>query len=316
MEKALEQSIIKTLAYFDIFDYPLTREELFSYLWEAPKDCRYLDFVNELEKMVTTDFKGKIENTGGYYFFSGRQEIVAKRERKIEYTEERMKIAKRGTQKLRYIPFFQALFVCNQLPIGVKQKSDIDVFIVVKKGRIWLTRFFITLILSIFSLRRSGVHIDRRLCLSFYVTEDNLNLSNICIETPDVYQAYWNATLIPVYDPVEVYKKIREKNAWVETLLPFSLKKYESIDAWKVSDNFLTKKIRKFFEFILSGELGNLCEKYLRFFQLGKMKRNDKNTHQEFHKNIVISDAMLKFHENDRKQYFKDEWEKRWKSFI
>jgi hypothetical protein len=33
-------------------------------------------------------------------------------------------------------------------------------------------------------------------------------------------------------------------------------------------------------------------------------------------KSVVISDAMLKFHENDRKQFFKDEWEKRWKEKI
>ena len=32
----MEQSILRTLAYFDLADYPLTKEELFSYLWQSP----------------------------------------------------------------------------------------------------------------------------------------------------------------------------------------------------------------------------------------------------------------------------------------
>ena len=35
-EQELRQSIISTLAYFDLADFPLTLEELFIFLWEPP----------------------------------------------------------------------------------------------------------------------------------------------------------------------------------------------------------------------------------------------------------------------------------------
>ena len=45
----MEQSILRTLAYFDLADYPLTKEELFSYLWQSPAVSlrRFLDFLND-----------------------------------------------------------------------------------------------------------------------------------------------------------------------------------------------------------------------------------------------------------------------------
>lgn len=313
---AIFTSIIQTLSYFDIFDYPLTREELFLYLWQSPKNLQYSDFLVQIESLLQNELEAKVESFGGYYFFSGRREIIAKRERKILYTEERIKIAKKGAKKLRYIPFVRALFVCNQLPVGVKKNSDIDVFIVVKEGRIWLTRFFITIIFSIFRLRRTQKNVERRLCLSFYVTDNNLDLSSICIDAPDVYQAYWNSQLIPVYDPQNILEKISLENIWVKNFLENISQKYSILDRWSISDTKITRSIKSFFEWIFSSKFGNFCEKYIRALQLQKMKKSGKEFQKEQVRNIVVSDVMLKFHENDRKQYFKDEWEKRWKKYI
>lgn len=316
MNHALHQSVIKTLAYFDIFDYPLTREELFLYLWQSPPNVSYSDFILEIENLLQSERARSLESFGGYYFLPGRRDIIAKRERKILYTEERIKIARRGTKKLRYIPFVRALFVCNQLPVGVKKNSDIDVFIVVREGRIWLTRFLITVILSIFHLRRTKKNVERKMCLSFYVTDNNLDLSNICIGFPDVYQAYWNSQLIPVYDSDNFYTKIVEKNTWVKKVLGNMPQKYSILDRWNVFDTKTTKSIKSFFEWVFSSKFGNFCEKSIRALQLKKMKGSEKVVQKEQIRNIVIDDTMLKFHENDRKQYFKDEWEKRWKKYI
>ncbi len=313
---SLSQSVIQTLAYFDIFDYPLTREELWHFLWQGDTQLTYSHFVLDLEKRIHNELQGKVENKNGYYFFSGRSEIIAKRERKILYTEEKLKIAKRATKKLRYLPFVEALFVCNQLPVGVKKNSDIDVFIVVKNGHMWFTRAVITTLLSLFFLRRSSRNVEDLICLSFYVTDQALDLSNICLASPDVYQSYWNAQLIPLYDPSQFLFEIQKNNTWLNPYLPNMVKDYILSNRYKVSSPYFTFTIKRFFEWIFSRRFAFVFERYLRFLQLQKMRLLTKDLPSHQNKNVIISDRMLKFHENDRKQYFKDQWKMRWEKYC
>lgn len=318
MENTLRQSLLKTLAFFDIFDYPLTREELFLYLWEAPIALTYSDFVAELEKMKENKFFQNIEQKGGYYFLAGRSEIIIKRERKISYTEEKIKIARHAAQKLRYIPFIEAMFVCNLLPVGVKASSDIDVLIIPKEGHIWLSRFLSTLVLTLFRLRPTNFGIPfvsknksmtDKICLSFYLTDTDLDLSDICIEGVDVYQVYWNLCLIPIYDRTNLYTKFQEKNIWTKKYIPNFILNYDLLKRWKISDTQFSYILKKLFEWFFPSVI---LEKQFRSLQLKQLNQKEKFRESSRCKNIVISDTMLKFHENDRKKYFQEEWEKRW----
>ncbi len=317
MEKNFfSQSIIQTLSYFDIFEYPLTREELYHFFWFPKETLSYTDFALRLEKEIAQNLQGKVENSGGYYFLSARKEIIEKRERKINYTEKKIQKALLAAKKLRYLPCVKAMFVCNQLPVGVKQNSDIDVFIIVKNNRMWLTRLLITITLSIFRLRRTGKKITDRICLSFYVTDDALDLSSICISPPDIYQAYWSVQLIPLFDPYLIQKRIEQNNTWVKSYLPQAHFTPLIFDRSKVEEYILSRSIKRFCEWFLSGNIGNMIEKSLRYFQKKKMKFNEPKQMVAGNKNVVISDTMLKFHENDRKEYFKTEWEKRCHQFL
>lgn len=318
MDNTLAQSLFKTLAFFDIFDYPLTREELFLYLWEAPIALTYSNFVAELEIMRENKLFQNIEQKNGYYFLFGRSEIIAKRERKISYTEEKIKIARLAARKLRWLPFIDAMFVCNLLPVGVKTSSDIDVLIIPKDGHIWLSRFLSTLVLTVFRLRPTNFgmpfvsknkSMTDKICLSFYLTDTNLDLSNICIEGIDVYQVYWNLCLIPIYDPANLYTKFQENNSWTKKYIPNFILSYDLLTRWGVSDTKFSSRVKKFFEWFFHFVL---FEKQLRFLQLKQLSQKEKFRESSRSKNIVISDTMLKFHENDRKKFFQEEWKKRW----
>ena len=197
----MPDSIIKTLAYFDIFNTPLTREELFHWLWEEKTD----DYVGFARRLDDLEKQKKINKKSGYYFLPNRTKIINIRQRAVPLIEEKMQIAAAGAKKIRFIPFVETVFVCNTVAGGgVKKESDIDVFIIIKNGRLWLTRFLTTIILSIFNLRRNKKHIANKICLSFYATNDGLDLSKIKIADPDIYLIYWLENLIPVYDPNNV----------------------------------------------------------------------------------------------------------------
>ena len=313
MNENLENSIRKTLAYFDIFDHPLTKEELFCRLNSHNKknNIGFVDFILKLKKIKNKKDECIFEYKNGYYFLPGREEIIDSRQRTIRLLERKMKIAKRGVRKLRYVPFIRGIFICNTVAsASTTDNSDIDVFIVVKKNRIWLSRLLITLVLNFFDLRRTKKKIKDKICLSFYVADNNLNLSNICIEQPDIYLMYWLDQLIPVYDPDDFREKILKKNNWAKKYLPNAFRKYKLLSRWKVDDTDFTKKIKNNLDKILRNNFGIFLESQTKKLQKIKMNRNYSSIQNESDSRVVISDNMLKFHENDRREYYKNMWER------
>jgi len=139
----------------------------------------------------------------------------------------------------------RAVFVCNTLSgAGLTEGSDIDVFVVVRKGRLWLARFLATLALSVWGLRRTKRKIKDKVCLSFYVTDDSLNLSKIALNN-DVYLMYWIAQLIPIYDPDNLYLSVQRANQWVKQSLPNAFVPHELSERLRVSGGKISEFIRE-----------------------------------------------------------------------
>ncbi len=304
-------SLKKTLAYFDLFSCPITKEELYTYLFSPQEEISFDTFVRRLHTLEASKEKC-FETSCGYYFLPAKQETVTMRERRVWYIEKKLKIAKRAARLLRYIPFVKAFFVCNQIQIGVTQKSDIDVLIVVKQGRMFFTRLCITFLLGLFRLRRGKKKVTDRICLSFYVTDNALDFSSLQIGEPDIYFTYWLATLIPVYDPEDSLQKIFSNNIWATKNLPHAFESVPLGSDWKVTNNMFSLFIKQWLEKILQGKWGDKLEAATKKFQLKHMQGN-KSSVQNQDSRVVISDTLLKFHENDRRDLFRQEWEKRWK---
>ncbi len=311
MNNDLQKSILKTLAWFDIFEYPLVAEELYKYLWQPNQKISYREFVEFLNQ---ADF---IERKDGFYFLPGSNKTVEKRQKKIKTIEHKIGIAKKATRKVRFVPFVKAVFVSNTVAAGTAgAHSDIDVFIVVKSGRLFLTRLLVTLLLTAFRLRRNKVCVANRVCLCFYSTDENINFEKIKIAGEDIYMAFWVNQLLPIYDPEKVGKNIIRKNKWIKKFLPNSLQGYQTIPKWKVEDNKISILFKKFFEKAWQGNYGDTLEKEAKKIQLTKMKMNLGSIQNEDNTKVIINDQMLKFHENDRREDYKKRWEEKCKKLI
>jgi len=300
------ENLIKALAFFDLFDQPLTKDEVLKYAWGFAS--------SSLPEERSASPEGGLRGVGekdGFYFLTGREEIVKKRQERQNDLEKKLKIAKRAVKKLRWVPFLQAVFLCNNLALGTADKdSDIDIFIVARDGRIWMARFFATLFLQIFFLRRHGRKVKNRVCLSFYISDKYLNLREIRIEPPDAYLVYWLASLIPVYDPAGIFKKVKQANQWILEYVPNGFIDVEVGKNVKVDDDKFSKLFKKALEKMWQGSYGNLIENQLREIQKTKMKMNLHSKQNENNNDVVINDKMLKFHENDRRKYYQDLWKK------
>ncbi|MBI4427074.1 MAG: hypothetical protein HY569_01130 [Candidatus Magasanikbacteria bacterium] len=311
MHDEIQQSTLQTLAYFDIFDYSLTKEETRRYLYRvdnADIDISCFDLVKHLKQLQQLQH---IQHRHGFYFLPGREAIVAARQDKVKIIEQKMKIAVKGIKKIRWAPFIRAVFVCNTVAGGfADEKSDIDVFVVVRAGRIWLARALATLILSVFRVRRTKTKINNRICLSFYVTEDNLNLEKVAIKD-DVYLKYWLAQLIPVYDPDNLLAEIQRANVWASKSLPNAFTPFQPVSRWQVKDGRLSIAVKRVLEKMWGGGYGDLMEAQARGMQKARMALNFMSAQNEPDTRVVVNDKMLKFHEGDRREEYREEWRRR-----
>ena len=85
----IQEAILKTLAYFDISSYPLTKTELKKFLW-LPNSISEDEISFNLQVLLT---ENKIDKQNCFYFLKGKNENVKLRQLKVKLVEEKMKIA-------------------------------------------------------------------------------------------------------------------------------------------------------------------------------------------------------------------------------
>jgi len=300
----LPRTVIQTLAFFDMFETPLTREEVFRFLWKstADREAVYQTLDNLTEE-------GKVRNKHSLFYLPGSDDHVDARGRAYPIVLEKLRIARRAAKIIRFIPHVRAMFVCNTVAFGAaKRESDIDVFIIIDDGRLWLTRFLITSVLGLLRMRRTKKRIASKICLSFFVTKSAMALHDVAIDPPDIYLAYWIAELFPMYDPDNMEELLHQKNSWVTALLPHAIRSTEPAPYAHVLDSRSSRIIKRFFERAWQGSYGDLLESQAKRIQEAKMKFNTGSVHGEQNTHVVISDTMLKFHENDRRAYYQGRW--------
>ena len=300
---SLSESIIRTFVFFDIFDRPLTAFEAHKGLWSE---------VAKLEDVRATlnTSNSKIEAKNGFFFLSGKKKIVEDGSRRQIWNDKKIARARWAAKTLSAVPFIRLIAVCNTLSFGVaSQESDVDFFIVARAGRLWTARFFSVLILSLFGLRRHGKKIANRVCLSFFLADDSLNLESVAIKSPpDIYLVYWIAQLVPLVNRNQTLEKFWQANSWVKQYLPNFHFENQLPDYHQIKTCPVLEACRKFCEYLRGGYLGDVKETFLRFVQLRKMSKNLKSRQSEGGTAVVINDKMLKFHEEDRREYYKNKW--------
>lgn len=302
----LQRSIRKTLTYFDIANFPLTKEELFVFLWQSPQ----INFSYFLE-FLDSDSLG-YESKGGYYFLPGRAEIIQRRQESLLISERKLRIARRAARLIQSVPFLKAVFVCNTVASEQASiDSDIDFFIIAAKNRIWIVRLLVTFILQLFGLRRRGDKIKDKICLSFYVTEDNLDMAQFRAVDEDIHFAFWIHQMLPLFDPENFYQKFLEANHWIKAYLPNSKTSSLSSYILLVPEGNIAKLWKRIWQAMWRGRYGDLINNEAKKLQLSKMKFSGGNKDRKDDKGVVISDAVLKFHEKDTRRDYYNLWKQR-----
>jgi len=302
----LPRAVFQTVAYFSMFDFPLTAWEVYRYLWREhlKKEAGFLD----VQRVLDSGRYG-IAAHEGFYVLPGRGEIVALRKQRAAIAEKKYRRARRITSFLSFCPFVRLIAVSNSLAYSnVREDSDIDLFIITAKDKIWTARFFTAGFLKLFGLRPTPARKRDMICLNFFVSEDALNLKNLRKRghSPDVYFPYWVRQLVPLYDEGDVFSRFAQSNGWVENYIGAVSGCWPNVRR-RIHLRGASQLLKQGIELLAGARaVERLCKK----FQLRKLphaiaEKANRST------DVVISDSVLKFHERDRRNEYREKWEAR-----
>lgn len=268
--------LVATILYADIFNWPLTNVELVE--WEIKGTTRRR-WPNK------------------YYFIEGRKNLVAQRKEREIWARKKWNIAKRVGRILGIIPTLKLVGVTGGLSRNnVRKDDDIDFFIITHRGSLWISRFFATIILDIFGLRRKpdGKIVANKICLNMFMDENALTLPEA---ERDLFSAYEVLQMQPLLERDNTYERFLIANSWVREYLP---------KAWKEKRKRKKEK-GKFFTFYFLLFPFRLLEPFARATQLWYMQRHRTTE--------VIRSGVLRFHPRDARVWVRRAFASRLRRF-
>jgi len=287
--KALDQAIIKTLAYADIFDYPLKKEEIWLFL--IGKKTSKDELAKELERLTSV---GQIGQKIGYYFLPKREKIVQIRKRRQIYSFEKAKIAQKVARIIIFLPGVKLVGLTGALAMTNNDKDDdIDFLIITSAGFLWTTRLLTVLITTLLGKRRTPRTrvVTDKICLNLFVDEDHLQFG-----PPDLYLAHEVLQMKPIYEKDHTYQKYLAANHWTEKFLPNWTKQVLSAK-YQISKRH---ESRHYF-----WPLQIIFEQLFRRLQLTYMARRRTSE--------LISNTQLRFHPQDAKKIVSQKYQQKLK---
>lgn len=230
--------ILKWLAYFDVFQHPLTVTEL-----EKLCCCGTTDIKEEVKNLVNENRCFMHENYVSIN--SAVQSLVNERRIKEAEASKYFKKLPRYVRLIRKFPFVKGIAISGSLSKNVMyEDGDVDYFIVTHKNRLWLCRTLLILFKKIILLNSR-----KFFCLNYFVDEKNLK-----IRDENIFTAVEIAYLLPVYN-VEIFNDLKRQNEWVNKFIP-------PVDC-EISTVRLEKRKRLgILEKIFSGKLGDKADIY------------------------------------------------------
>jgi len=197
----LEQAIIQTLAYADVFDHPLTLAEIQRYLIGLP--------ASRLEVEAALQVQAGVQRSGDFYTLPGREALVEVRRCRNRIADFVWPEALRYGHSLSRLPFVRMVAVTGSLAVNnLDQGADIDYLIVTAPGRLWTCRALVVLMVHL--ARRRGI----TLCPNYLVSENALVFPD-----QSLYAARELVQMVPLAG-LPVYWQMRQRNLWSDRYLP------------------------------------------------------------------------------------------------
>jgi len=216
----LKQSILATLTYHDIFNYPLTESEICSYLIGNRSSLARVQ--NGIRGLVREKRIGKNREL---YFLNKRKNLPVVRLKRQKFSRDKLKKAAFFATVLKLIPSIELVAISGALSMENSTKGDdIDFVIITSENTLWQTRFLANLILLPYKRSPNSKIQKDKACLNIFLDKKALKITG-----KNLYTAHEICQMKPIWDRNNTYQKFLKSNNWTKMYLPNWEPTYKSI---------------------------------------------------------------------------------------
>lgn len=288
-----EKAILHTLLYSDLFNYPLTREEIWEYFIGSSQN---VSITKNALKNLLQRLSSHISQKDSLYCIRGREHIIEMRKKRLFFSQIKRKMAEKIARKLSVIPSVLCIGISGACAVdNASENDDIDLFIITKENTLWISRLLILIILQLFGVRRSKneKNVKDRFCVNMLIDERCLHLGK---DREEIYSAHEIAQIRTLFDRYNTYNKFLAANLWVKIFLP------NSFVYKKIASDYKVSSFEKFINTVFK-----TVEPFVKYVQLLYMKKHiSKET---------IRDGFLAFHPFDYREYILKKFNKTIKQY-
>jgi len=196
-------AILCTLAYADVFDYPLTSGEVHRYLIACQAGRQ------EVRSILDALPAEQVLAEGGLWALPGRRALFALRRRRAALAQGLWPLALKYGRRIAALPFVRMVAITGALAAdNVDAGADLDYLVITRPGYLWVTRAMIL------ALDRAAFRSPARLCPNFILAE-----SHLALEDRDLFAAQELARMVPIAGQI-TYEAMRAQNGWTAAFLP------------------------------------------------------------------------------------------------
>ncbi|WP_053991052.1 nucleotidyltransferase domain-containing protein [Mangrovimonas sp. TPBH4] len=266
---------LKTILYFSIFNYPITKEEVYRF---SGNKCRQV-IDTQLELLIS---KNIISQNDNYYIFETNVDCIQRRQKGNKMAQDIMPKACKVAKFITKFPYVESVSLSGSLSKGYyDDDGDIDFFIITKPNRLWIARTLLILYKKLFLLNSR-----KYFCVNYFISNDNL-----LIEEQNRFTATELLTLIPITGK-KCFKKFVATNAWAKTYLP-NLDIDYSHKITNIKKPWLSKNI----QMICDGNFGEMLDHFFKSITIKKWQSKFRHlTKEELLIALKSTDTVSKHH--------------------
>lgn len=265
---SVDEHILRTLIYYDIFNYPLRADEVFRFLGTNHVDEAIV--TSRLSNLRDQNLIFQFEN---FFSLKNNHAPIDRRIKGNSEAEKYLLLAEKKGRLISKFPFVRAVMASGSLSKGyMDEKSDLDFFIVTAPNRLWIARTLLVIYKRLFLFNS-----HKYFCVNYFVDEEHLE-----IEEKNQFTATELATVIPLYGSKQ-YENLHRVNVWLKEYFPnYTPRSIANVPATKLS--WAKRTVEKFLNFFF----GNALEKYFQKKTLSRWRR-------QYEKNYSANDFQVAF---------------------
>lgn len=271
----LRKEALKIIAYFSVFNYPLSVSEINKFIRVPVPE-------NELRIILKEEIEKGILITNGTYIGIGEPSQFENRTAGNLLFEQDWKKAQRYIRIISRAPYVRGVLVTGSMSKGYNYRGgDVDFLVITQPGRLWICRTLLVLYKKLFLLNSR-----KYFCINYFISSGKLE-----IEDKNMFTAVEISTAIPVYN-TKYTDAFFETNAWVKNHLNSDGKLVEASAFTVGKENF-----KKATEFIFDNRVGNGIDQFCRKIHMRYWKwKYRKLPQNEVKNNIKNARDVSKYH--------------------